>query len=215
MKDRRIKKKKQALSHSEDSTDEEEEIKVKTPRQQTPVEVDTSPPVTNLEQLQNIILTREALAALLHDRMLKEIVVGCFVSVAWDPKPDGTQVYRLGKITDVIETSHHYTVEQTRTHRALILSYGADSLEFGFDVISNRASTQVELIRYLDKCKESDIPPITINYVKKKEEELISLKGRVKINVSIIWINLKQLHRKIMSIRSDPFGSVLITPKST
>ncbi|KAI0228766.1 RNA polymerase-associated protein rtf1 [Massospora cicadina] len=174
LKDRRNKKKNRALSKGSDDSSQDEAHYTPQRSQTPPEEVDNSPPVVRLEQLEKIILTRQDLAAMVHDRMLEKMAVGCFVSVAREPKPDGTQVYRLGKITAITESKQSYVVERTRTHRMLELSHGADVLEFAFDV--------VEFERYLESCEKSGLPPITLNYVKRKEEELFTLKERARTN---------------------------------
>ncbi|KAJ9076651.1 RNA polymerase-associated protein rtf1 [Entomophthora muscae] len=197
--ERRNKKKKQVPQVASDHSSQEEAyyppLGPKTPSE----ELDSSPPISQLSDIRTILLTRKDLVMLLHDRMLEKIVVGCFVSVALEPKPDGTPVYRLGRISrkgiylsliapGVKETDEHYDVEENkRTHRMLELAHGGDLLDFPFNVVSNRPSSEVELRRFLESCHQDKVPPITQNYVKKKTDEIKALRERPIIEEDFIY----------------------------
>ncbi|KAH8361039.1 hypothetical protein KR200_002475, partial [Drosophila serrata] len=128
-------------------------------------------PVTSLEQLEQLRLTRHKISLLIVRPFFEQAVTGCFVRInvnsAGEP-PD----HRIAEILDILELDYGYKLDEIPTNAALKLRYEDLIVPHEINDVSNMAFTQEEFELWRINLIQQAIQPPTTSMVTRKKIEL-------------------------------------------
>ncbi|KAJ1332133.1 hypothetical protein BSLG_008952 [Batrachochytrium salamandrivorans] len=170
------------------------------------------PEVVVMEDIQNILVTRDDLERWAHASFFTETVVGCFVRIGVGNDPNTReQVYRLARIVETPTYHRAYRLAGTLTKTSLKVAHGKAAKIFLMDIVSNKPFTVSEWHRYeqtmlvekqsiispdqarkkrmdIQKAREHVFTNDEINEMIKRKKALI----KVPTNITLEKLRLKQ-----------------------
>ncbi|KAG2194241.1 hypothetical protein INT47_005709 [Mucor saturninus] len=151
-----------------DNSDEEKEKKAK---KRTP----------QLEEIQQVVITRNMIEKWIYTPFFENTVIGCFVRLYIGPDPQRkVPVYRLCQITDVMPWHKTYKVtDNAWSNKALKVKHGKAEKEFPMDIVSNQNVTQQEYSRYLTTLESDRVRVPSIDQIEQKAADLKQAKEYV------------------------------------
>ncbi|XP_076824456.1 RNA polymerase-associated protein RTF1 homolog [Clavelina lepadiformis] len=125
-------------------------------------------PLDRKEKLSAIRLSRSKLEKWIHLPFFKQTVLGCYVRIGIG-NHEGRPVYRVAKVTDVVETAKIYQLGKTRTNQGLRLKHGQQERVFRLEFVSNSDFTDSEFFKWKQAMAEADEPLPTFDDIDKKQ----------------------------------------------
>ncbi|XP_077997884.1 RNA polymerase-associated protein RTF1 homolog [Glandiceps talaboti] len=106
--------------------------------------------IQSKEDLTKIRLSRHKLERWVHMPFFTQTVKGCYVRIGIGTN-DGRPVYRVGEITDVVETAKIYSLGTTKTNKGLRLRHGTQERVFRLEFVSNSDFTDSEFFKWKEE----------------------------------------------------------------
>uniref|UniRef100_A0A0N5BKR2 Plus3 domain-containing protein n=1 Tax=Strongyloides papillosus TaxID=174720 RepID=A0A0N5BKR2_STREA len=127
--------------------------------------------IDTVEQLSEIVVTRQFLSKHCHAPFFAKSVIGCFVRIGIGHK-NGVQVYRVTQIDSVDEGNKIYTLENTKTNLTLKLKYGKDYKAYRMEFVSNTPITSEEFSHWKSNMRQLDINLPSERFVESKKKDI-------------------------------------------
>ncbi|KAH8238574.1 hypothetical protein KR032_010571, partial [Drosophila birchii] len=128
-------------------------------------------PVTSLEQLEPLRLTRHKISQLIVRPFFEQAVTGCFVRININ-HPDEVPEHRIAEILEILELDYGYKLDEIPTNLALKLRYDDLIVPHEITDVSNMAFTRDEFELWRDNLVHQAIQPPTTSMVTRKKIEL-------------------------------------------
>ncbi|XP_017030134.1 RNA polymerase-associated protein RTF1 homolog [Drosophila kikkawai] len=128
-------------------------------------------PVTSLEQLEQIRLTRHRITMLIVRPFFEQAVTGCFVRVNINSALEQPE-HRIAEILGLLELDYGYKLDEIPTNVALSLRYDDLVVPHEINDVSNMAFTRNEFELWRDNLVHQAIQPPTSSLVTRKKIEL-------------------------------------------
>ena len=128
-------------------------------------------PISTKEQLNRMRLSRDQLEQWCHMPFFKQTVQGAYVRVGIG-KHMGTDVYRVTKVVDVVETAKVYDLGKTRTNKGLLLKFGGSQRVFRMAFMSNQDFRDGEFFKWKETVNDQKLPLPTTDDVLRKERDI-------------------------------------------
>ncbi|WVQ75385.1 hypothetical protein IAR50_005005 [Cryptococcus sp. DSM 104548] len=153
-------------------------------------EMDSIPP--NRLELEAARLSRYELVDMMHKDGFEDVISGAYVRLMSQDRDEmGRPKYRIHKIVEV-DTNHQfgsYSIEyqgrQVKDNRALLCKYGSASRLFRMADVSNGSIEDTEFQRFSLTNQADGIKPPKRSTLKKKHEDIKSLRDRAMTNSEI------------------------------
>ncbi|XP_070579046.1 RNA polymerase-associated protein RTF1 homolog [Ptychodera flava] len=123
------------------------------------------------EELSKIRLSRHKLERWVHMPFFTQTVKGCYVRIGIGTN-DGRPVYRVGEITDVVETAKIYSLGSTKTNKGLRLRHGIQERVFRLEFVSNQDISESEFFKWKEEMMLSGLQLPTRDEIDGKYREL-------------------------------------------
>lgn len=156
----RKKRNKSDNSSSDSSSDEENNIKMRQP-------------INSKDDLNKIKLSRFRIEKWCHAPFFKKVAVGCFVRIGIGMN-QGTSIYRVAEITDVVETAKVYQLGSTKTNKGFKLRHAEDERTYRLEFVSNQSFNDDEFKRWKEAMNKDNIALPTLNEIESKYKEIQS-----------------------------------------
>jgi len=128
--------------------------------------------VEKVEDLNQLRLSRLKLERWVHAPFFNRVVKGCFVRMGIGQSKQGVSVYRIGEITDIVETAKVYQLGGTRTNKGAKIRHGTDEKIFRFEYVSNQDFTQDEFEKWKETCSKRGVVLPNLDEINKKAKDI-------------------------------------------
>ncbi|KAH8241645.1 hypothetical protein KR038_001974, partial [Drosophila bunnanda] len=128
-------------------------------------------PVTSLEQLEQLRLTRHKISLLIVRPFFEQAVTGCFVRININGAAEMPE-HRIAEILEILELDYGYKLDEIPTNVALKLRYDDLVVPHEINDVSNMGFTQEEFQLWRDNLVHQAIKPPTTSMVTRKKIEL-------------------------------------------
>ncbi|KAK9510204.1 hypothetical protein O3M35_005039 [Rhynocoris fuscipes] len=127
--------------------------------------------INSRDELNKIRLSRHKMERFVHLPFFTRVVQGCFVRIGIG-NHNGKPVYRVGQVSDVVETAKIYQLGNTRTNKGLRLRHGTQERVFRLEFISNQEFTEPEFLKWKDTCEKHNVDLPSVDHVESKIKDI-------------------------------------------
>ncbi|CAF1203249.1 unnamed protein product [Adineta steineri] len=144
-------------------------------------------PITSKSQLKSMVLSRFRMEKWCHAPFFSSVAKGAFVRINIGQN-NGSPVYRVCEIRDVVETGKIYNLGATRTNKGLRLKHGHNERVFRLEFVSNSEISDAEFKRWRETTIKQGISLPTLEDVENKIKAVDKCKHYVYNNNEITKI---------------------------
>ncbi|CAF1464538.1 unnamed protein product [Adineta steineri] len=144
-------------------------------------------PITSKSQLKSMVLSRFRMEKWCHAPFFSNVAKGAFVRINIGQN-NGSPVYRVCEIRDVVETGKIYNLGATRTNKGLRLKHGHNERVFRLEFVSNSEISDAEFKRWRETTIKQGISLPTLEDVENKIKAIDKCKHYVYNNNEITKI---------------------------
>lgn len=173
-----------ASDYDEDDVDVDDDLSYNNNQNQKDDNLLSSP--ISLEDANSLLLKRNSVAKWIYHPQFADLSRGMLLRLAIGIGKDGSQVYRVVEIREVVDYHRQYKINDLTTKKAALLRYGKQERIFRLDVISNSPITQSEFQRWMEVCKEDGLPVLNKYSCKKRHEAYYSVIEGVALSDDVV-----------------------------